>query len=169
MLHYPLRKIAALALLVTLSCSFTGVSVYQSNYSGTWVLNEGKSELGQMGRAAPSKIVIDQKTDAISITKTQMGMDGSPANTTEVLSDGKEVESSVFNGNAKRKATLKWAADGNTFTVKANTAISANGNTFDISSVESWSLGADGKTMTMSNAITTPQGEILLKCVYDKQ
>jgi hypothetical protein len=81
MLHYPLRKIAALALLITLGCSFTAVPVYQANYAGTWVLNEGKSELGQMGRAAPSKIVIAQTADAVTFTKTQAGADGSPATT----------------------------------------------------------------------------------------
>ena len=169
MLHYPLRKIAALVLLITLGCSFTGVSVYQANFSGTWVLNEGKSELGQMGRAAPSKIVIDQKTEGISFTKTQTGMDGAANTTTEVMSEGKESETTVYNGNGKKKSTLNWAGDGNTFSVKSNIAVSFNGQSFEITSNESWSLSADGKTLTLANAISTPQGDVSVKCVYDKQ
>ncbi len=35
MFHYPLKKIAALALLITLGCSFTGIAIYQADYSGT--------------------------------------------------------------------------------------------------------------------------------------
>jgi hypothetical protein len=169
MLHYPLRKIAALALLITLGFSFTGIPAYQANYAGTWVLNEGKSELGQMGRAAPGKIVITQTAETITFAKTQPGMDGSPATTTESLSDGKESQTTVFNGNGTKKSTLKWAADGNTFTVKSNISVSANGQSFEVTSNESWALGADGKTMTLTNVVNTPQGEITLKCVYDKQ
>lgn len=169
MFHYPLKKIAALALLITLGFSFTGIKVYQADFSGTWVLNEGKSELGQMGRAAPTKIVIEQKAEGTTFTKTQLGMDGAPATSTEMLSNGKESETSVFNGNGKKKSVMTWAADGNTFTVSSKIAISANGQSFDLSSNESWSLGADGKTIIMTNAITTPQGELTLKCVYDKQ
>ncbi len=96
-------------------------------------------------------------------------MDGSPSTTTELMSDGKESETTVFNGNGKKKSTLKWAPDGNSFTIKSTIAISANGQSFDLSTNESWSLGADGKTLLWTNAITTPQGDVIVKCVYDKQ
>jgi hypothetical protein len=144
--------------------------VYQANFSGTWSLNEGKSELGQFGaRAAASKIAIDQKTDAVTLAKTVAGLDGSPANTTETLTaDGKEYETTVY-GTAKKKSSLKWAADGNTFAIAHTTIFERNGQTFEIKGTETWSLGTDGKTLTIQNQMATPGGDITIKAVYDKQ
>lgn len=169
MLHHSFRKITSLAIVVTLACSFTVARVYQANFSGSWTLNEGKSELGQFGRASASKIVVDQKADNIVITRTSTGMDGAVSDATETMVEGKESESTVFNGAGKKKSVLKWADDKNTFLISSNIAIDRGGQSMEFKTGETWSLSADGKTLTLSNAISSPQGDITTKAVYDKQ
>jgi hypothetical protein len=53
--------------------------------------------------------------------------------------------------------------------ISSNIAFEMQGQTIDISSVENWSLSADGKTISVSSKINTPQGEIATKSVFDKQ
>ena len=167
---YPFKKTVSLLFLAAVLFSFRPVQVFQTDFTGTWKLNENKSELGQFGgRGVPSKIVIDQRADVISFTKTAMNFQGEESTSTEAMTfDGKESESMVF-GTSKKKSTLKWAADGKDMVISSNIAFDMNGQTFDISSVENWSLSADGKTITVSSKINTPQGEIATKSVFDKQ
>jgi hypothetical protein len=168
-MNQSLKKIASLLVLTTFLFAFTGSKPYQTNFSGTWTLNEGKSELGQFGaRGAASKIVIDQKADAITLTRTVQGFDGVVSDASETLTEGKESESTVFN-TAKRKSILKWAADGNTFTINATTVFERNGQSFELKGVETWGLSADGKTLTLQNSVSTAQGDFATKGVYDKK
>lgn len=162
----PFKKLTALLFASVLLFSFRPV---QTDFSGAWKLNESKSELGQFGaRGVANKIMIEQKTDVVSLAKTATNFQGEEATTTEVLSfDGKEAESLVF-GAAKRKAKLKWSSDGQNMLVSATIAFERQGQTLDISITETWSLSADGKTLTVASNMTTPQGEISTKAVYDK-
>lgn len=163
------NKFAFLSLVVVAAALFSFRVAAPVNFSGTWKLNEGKSELGQFGaRAAASKIVVDQKTESVSITTTATGFDGSEMTNTDVLSEGKEVEGTGF-GGAKRKSTLKWAADGQGFTINSNITFDQGGQSFEIQGKQVWSMNADGKNLTLSSTITTPQGEFSTKAVYDKQ
>jgi hypothetical protein len=163
------KKLLSLLVVSTLLFSFTK-PVFQTNFSGTWALNEGKSELGQFGaRGAANKIIVDQKDGAVTVTRNATGFTGEATSSTEALAtDGKEVETTVFNG-AKKKSSLKWAADGQTFTITYGILFEANGQSFELKGTETWSLGADGKSITLQNAMTTPQGDITTKAVYDKQ
>jgi hypothetical protein len=167
---YPFKKIASLLFLSVLLFAFRPVQILQTDFSGTWKLNENKSELGQFGaRGVPSKIVIEQKADGISLTKTATSFQGEESTGTELLSfDGKESES-LFLGTSKKKSALKWLADGKEMVISSNIAFEMQGQTIDISSVENWSLSADGKTISVSSKINTPQGEIATKSVFDKQ
>jgi len=167
---YSFKKITSLLFLSAALFSFRPAYVFQTDFTGTWKLNENKSELGQFGaRGVPSKIVIEQKTDAISFAKTATNFQGEESTNTETMTfDGKESESLLF-GTSKKKSILKWSADGNEMVISSNIAFEMQGQTFDISSVENWGLSADGKTITVSSKINTPQGEIATKSVFDKQ
>ena len=164
------KKMLLLCMVSAVLFSFSLPAKYQANFSGSWTLNEGKSDLGQFGaRGAASKIVIDQKTEDVTITRTSTGFQGETLNTTETLTaDGKPSES-TFLGSAKKKSTMKWAADGQSFTVSASISMERNGQSFDMTGSETWSLGADGKTFTLQNSLTTPQGEFKTTALYDKQ
>jgi hypothetical protein len=163
------NKFFSLLVISAFLFSFTK-PVYQANFSGSWTLNEGKSDLGQFGaRGVSSKIVVDQKADGVTTTRSSTNFQGEAVTTTETLTnDGKESESTVF-GAAKKKSTLKWAADGQTLTISYSIALDRGGQTMELKGSETWSLGADGKTLTMQTALSTPQGDISTKAVYDKQ
>lgn len=158
-----------LLLAPALFFSFTTIPV-KTNYSGSWTLNENKSELGDFGgRFAPRKIKVDQKDDAITIAKTAPSFNGGDATTTETLTfDGKTTETTVF-GNAIKKSTAKWSDDGQTLTVTYDIAFERNGETTEINGTEAWTLSNEGKSLTLQIASSSPQGEFSMKAVYDKE
>ncbi len=160
---FPVALIAAALLL-----SFT-TTADKANLAGSWKLNEGKSELGEFGRFATRKIKVEQKDDAITISKTSPSFNGGDdVTTTETLTyDGKTSESTVF-GNSKKKSTAKWSDDGKTLTVTFSIAFERNGQTFDVTGTETWSLTEEGKLFVV-NSSTSPQGERTTKAVYDKE
>lgn len=163
------RNWLALPMLAAM-VSFTTPKPAATDFSGNWKLNEGNSELGQFGtRGTPSKLEIKQTGNDVSITRHSTGFDGNEqTNTENFTADGKEV-SSTIGGAMQRKATMKWADDQKTFSVNFTLAIDRGGQSFNLDGKESWSLSADGKTLTMQNTVTTPQGEFSTKAVYDKQ
>jgi hypothetical protein len=146
----------------------------KANFAGNWTLNESKSELGEFGgRFAARKIKVDQKGDAITIAKTSPGFNGGEDVTrTETLTfDGKATESTNTGGfgNSKRKATLKWTPDERSFSIEYSTSFEGNDGPIEIKGVETWTLSADGKTLTSVTNSSSPQGEFTVKAAYDKQ
>lgn len=156
-------------LLIPVLLSFNGVA-YKANFAGNWTLNESKSELGEFGgRFSAKKIKVEQKDDAVTIAKTFPGFDGGEdRTTTEILSfDGKTLESTGF-FNSKKKSTIKWSDDGNSFTITYSIVFERDGQTTEINGTETWTLSDEGKTLTLQVASTSAQGEFKVKAAYDK-
>jgi hypothetical protein len=146
-------------------------AVVAANFSGDWTLNESKSNFGdtQFGRQGATSMKVTQAGADITIAKTGKSFDGESYNWEEKLAyNGKETETTIFNG-AKRKASVKWADDKNSFTVTSKTVIDRDGNTFEISSTEVWKLSADGKTLTVEVNSTSSFGTATRTLVYDKK
>jgi len=159
----------SLVLLVASAFLFSfAKQTYKTDFSGSWSLNEGKSELGDFGRFAAHKIKVEQKDDGVSISKTAISFNGDEVTSTETLTfDGKESESTVF-GNSKKKSTAKWSDDGNTLTISYSIAFERNGQTFDITGTETWTLSGEGKSLSLVTVSSSPQGDRTLKAMYDK-
>lgn len=166
--NIPVRLLLLL-LLPAFIISFTA-KPYKASYAGTWKLNDQKSELGEFGaRIAPKKIKVDQKDDAISFARTGTGFNGEEYTTNETITfDGKTAETTIFE-TSKKKSTIKWSEDGNTFVITYTLLWNFNGETTEINGTEAWSLSADGKTLTSQQNSTSPQGEFSMKAVYDKE
>jgi hypothetical protein len=163
------KKLLTLLVAPALLFSFTTHS-YKTNFSGSWALNESKSEFGEFGsRFAARKIKADQKDAAITISKTVATQDGSEVTNDETLTfDGKTIESTgLF--NSKRKSVMKWADDGQSFVINYTVAFERDGETTEVTGKEAWSLSADGKTLTVQVNSTSSFGEFASKAVYDKQ
>lgn len=163
-----MKKILLL-LLPVIAFAFT-MMPEKANFSGEWSLNENKSELGEFGgRFAARKIKVEQKEGSISISKTAPSFNGDEQTTTETFTfDGKETESTVF-GGAKKKSVLKWAADEQSFTVTYSIAFERDGQTFDIKGSDVWSLSDGGKTLSSVITSSSPQGEMVMKGIYEKK
>ncbi len=93
----------------------------RANFSGDWKLNESKSELNDFAGFVARSLKVEQKDNAITITRTTPGFNGGdPVTTTLTLSyDGKITESEGF-GGSKRKTTAKWSDD-NSALIVSNT------------------------------------------------
>ena len=163
------KKIIGLLIVPVILFSFAFLPD-KANFSGSWSLNEGKSDLGQRGRFAARSIKSEQKDDAITISKTSPGFNGgADVTTSETLSfDGKESETTAF-GNSKKKSILKWADDGQSFTITSTTLFERDGQTTEIKSTETWSLTDGGKALSITTVSSSPRGEFTTKGVYDKQ
>ena len=139
------------------------------NFSGDWKLNESKSELGQFANFATQSIKSQQSDSAINISRTAATFEGSMSTSTETLTfDGKECESSLF-GNSKKKATLKWAEDGQTFSITYTLNLDFNGQAMEVTGTETWTLSDGGKTLISINNSSSSFGDMVVKSVYEKQ
>jgi hypothetical protein len=163
-----IKKLLVLLIAPAFLFSFN-IKADRANFSGDWSLNESKSDLGQFANYAPRKIKIDQKDDAITISKTAPSFNGDDLTTTETLSfDGKETESTVF-GTSKRKASAKWSDDGQTLAITYDLMLDFNGQTTEIKGTETFTLTDGGKTLTSQNNSTSSFGDIAAKGVYEKK
>jgi hypothetical protein len=161
------KKLFALFIAPAFLLSFN-IKADRANFSGDWSLNEGKSDLGQFANYAPRKIKVEQKDDAITISKTAPSFNGDDVTITETLTfDGKETESTIF-GNSKRKASAKWSDDGQTLTISYNLMLDFNGQTNEIKGTETWTLADGGKTLLSQNNSSSSFGDIAAKGVYEK-
>ena len=164
------KKLLAAVIVSATLVSFS-TKADRANFSGTWALNEGKSDFGERGaRFATKTIKVEQKDDATTITRTTPSFQGGDdVTTTETLGfDGKEVQGTGFGGSA-RKAALKWATDGQSFSISSTTTGERNGQAFSFSAVETWTLGDGGKSLIVTTVRTTQQGEVTTKAAYDKK
>ena len=140
-----------------------------ADFNGEWSLNKDKSDLGQFGDFAPYTLKIEQKDDAITISRTSRGFDGNEVSVSETLTfDGKEIETTLF-GSSKKKASFKWNDDGNGFSEKYQLMLDFNGQMNEINGTESWALSEDGKTITLQNNSTSSFGDLSTKGIYEKK
>jgi hypothetical protein len=161
-----MKKFLLFLLAPVLLLSFT-VLTDHANFSGDWKLDEGKSDLGQFGgRFTPTAIKVDQKADAITISRTRPGFNGGEPTTTSLTYtfDGKETESTGF-GNSKMKSTAKWSDD-QTLVINATTNFERDGQTTQITSVETWTIKDGG--LSVVTVSTSPRGETTVKAMYGK-
>jgi hypothetical protein len=164
------KKLLAAVIISSTLVSFS-TKADHTNFSGSWTLNEGKSDFGERGaRFATKALKVEQKDDAITISRTTPSFQGGDdVTTTEILGfDGKEVQGTGFGGSV-RKSTLKWAADGQSLSISSTTTGERNGQSFTFSSTETWTLGDGGKSLTVTAVRSSQQGEVTTKAAYDKQ
>jgi hypothetical protein len=132
------------------------------NLSGTWKLNNSKSEFGPVS-APDSRIdTIEDNEPSIKITSVRTGgAMGNGTITTDLLTDGRETTSKIFGNDAK--TTAHW--EGDSLVVNVKTSMQGSDATFK----NVYTLGADGKSLTIASHVSGPMGEVDLKLVFDKQ
>jgi len=138
-----------------------------ADFSGSWTLNESKSELGQYGgRMSARKMTITMDANGLSAEKTVAGQDGETKRTDKLTFDGKVTESPFFGTNV-RKSTAKWSADGQALAVNWSAVFDGNGQQIEIKGDDTWKLG-EGGTLIIESTSTSSFGTIKTKLVYDK-
>jgi hypothetical protein len=96
-------------------------------------------------------------------------MNGDDFTSNETLTfDGKECQSNLF-GESKKIASLKWADDGQSFTITYKLMLDFNGQQTEVDGTEKWSMTDEGKTLVLENNSSSSFGDLSTKAVYEKQ
>ena len=140
------------------------------NYSGTWIFNEEKSEVGKNGTGnIPHEIAIDQDGDLLHVKKVLNQEWGEDQTTFEDIPlDGSEMKSEVF--NSPRISTTSWNEDSKSVKISSTMKFTRAGQTTERKSNEVWSLNEGSKFLKIvqtSNGFRG--GETTVTLIYGKQ
>lgn len=137
------------------------------NFSGNWTLNESKSNVGEGRFRMSPKMTVKQEGNSLVVDRVRSDRDGQERTMTdEYTLDGKQTVDESENRTVK--STAAWSADGNSLVIKSETTMSRQGQTFEMSGTETWSLSADGKILTVKSASSSQMGDRTVTLVYDK-
>ena len=129
------------------------------NFSGEWKMNAAKSSFS--GLPAPSAIVrkVTHAEPSLIIVEDQTSDLGTQTATRKYTTDGKETS---FEANgAEVKGSAVW--DGNAIVV--NSTVDAIGIRF----TDRMTMSEDGRTFTSVVRISSPQGELDITLVFERQ
>lgn len=166
--------IPVLIILFIFTLSFTPVHSMPSekkvNLTGTWILNEQKSDLGEYGRMmAAEKMIILQKGKNLRMERYSTAPTGESFNYTENYTlDGKEC-ANMMEPVWKKKSTVTWTDKKSSLTINSDMDLSFEGNEMNIKSVEILSLQDEGKSMVIKSTSSTDYGDMSITIVYDLQ
>jgi hypothetical protein len=138
----------------------SGQAQAKPNFSGEWKLNAAKSEFGPMPAPTSRTDKIEHADPNLKISTKQSGQNGDVSFDLKYSTDGESTNE--IRGNAV-KSTSKW--DGDTLVINSK----ANFGGADVTFLDKWMLSDDGKVLTISRHITSPQGELDMKMVLEKQ
>jgi hypothetical protein len=150
------------AALIVAALAGMALAADKPNFSGDWKMNAAKSNFGAIPAPATYTRKVTHMEPSITIENTQTGTAlGDQHDTRTYTTDGKEV-SYQANG-ADVKAAITW--DGNALLINSKASIQG----MDILIKDTITLADDGKTMTDAVHVASPQGDIDLALVFDKQ
>lgn len=157
------RIILSLALLLFVA----GYASAQTNFSGTWVLNESKSTFPdtQFRMASPA-FVITQDGSTFTIERTFRTRDGEERKMSEKYTlDGKESLNPFM--NTQKKSTAAWSADKMVLTVNSVMVFEFNGESNEVKQTDIYKL--NGNVLNLDTKSTSQMGELASALVYDKK
>lgn len=155
-------KSLRIALLAIAALAGFAQAADKPNFSGEWKLNAAKSDFGPIPAPATYTRKVTHAEPSLTIEDTQTGTPlGDQHDTRTYTTDGKEV-SYQANG-ADVKGALTWDGDA----LQINSKASVQGTEIVIK--DRITLGDGGKTLTDSAHVSTPQGELDIKLVFEKQ
>jgi len=138
------------------------------NFSGTWTLNESKSNLGEgRGFRSASQMTVTQEGNNLSAARVRTNRDGEATTTTEKYTlDGKESVNTA--GFGPSKTIVTWSADGKALNFAITRTFDRNGETIEMKSTEVWTL-TDAKTLSLLSTSVFQDTERKTTSVYDKK
>jgi hypothetical protein len=162
-----LFKVLSVTLILMLASPvFTNGQAGKTNFSGTWVLNQEKSTLGDNPRGG-GDFTAKQEGNLLTVERTFTNRDGqSMTSTMNYTLDGKESVNTSQRGDSKSVAS--WSSDGKTLTISSVRSFNMDGETRTMKSTEVWTL-TDQKTINIQSTMSTPNGERKMSLVYDKK
>lgn len=157
-----MKRVAVFIIFITLTFSGSAFALGKPDFSGTWILDMAKSDMGQgrPGTPAAKVTLVIKQTSAILATKRKVGERSETA--TEKLDGSESINKSPSGQDIK--STNRW--EGSTLVTKS---FMSTGQGI-VESTFFRSLSADGKVMTINTTMKTPNGNVKkMKLIYNKQ
>jgi hypothetical protein len=131
------------------------------NFSGTWKMNAEKTDYGKIPKPQNFERKIEQKDPELNVTATFTGPNGPITTSFKHFTDGRESVNTIRGSEIHTKAA--W--EGNTLVLNSVRKV----QNADVVTHEKWSLSEDGKELTVSSKTTSPNGDLIITMVMDKQ
>lgn len=132
------------------------------DFSGTWVLDLDKSDLGVKNMSADKQAQMKKVTIVIKQTASQLTIQLSTGDTAAYNLDGSPSSNALPDGT-KATTVTKWDGD----TLVSTTTYDIGGQSVETHDVRS--LDASGKIMTLQITRQMPSGEVKRSLTYNKQ
>ncbi len=152
-----MKKIAILLSALIL----TTVAFAQTDFSGSWKLNNSKSKLGERS-FAPKEVVITQNGNDLSIESHSVFQDREITRTNKYTLDGKECVNEGFR-ETEIKSTTVWSDDKKSLKILSKFAMQ-NGE-MNMTAV----YKIDGANLVIDSSSSSSRGDRSETQVYDKQ
>jgi hypothetical protein len=158
-----------LVIILLFAVSFLTAAGSKTDFSGTWTLNQEKTNLGEGGGwMLTTKMTVTQEANKLSVERLIKRRSGEESTVTEVYTlDGKECQNNQE--NRQKTSTVVWSADGKNLTVSSKSVFEREGNKMEMTSVEIWKYSDDGKTLLVDSTSQSPRGERKVVYVYEKK
>ena len=147
-----------------------GAVLAQANFAGTWVFDPKQSQ--GVPEGVGMTMVVKHTADRVEIETDITTPDGQQKVADLYILDGKETDYKppvMGPGTGKGRRTSTWRADRKGFDVTEKATIDGPDGPVTVSATRKWTLSADGKTLTMDVAMTTPEGERVSKRIFTKK
>ncbi len=155
------KTLALFAAIVLFSAPAWTAKDARPNFTGKWVLDPAKSNLGSVEGGISRTDIIEHKEPKLSQTITARVPQGEQSTAMTYTTDGKENTNTV--ANKPVKSTTRWEG------TRLVTRLKADLRGGSVESKEVWQLSADGKVLTITRDMTTPQSRATHKLVFNKQ
>ena len=132
------------------------------DFSGTWVLDLDKSELGVKNMPADKQAQLKKVTIVIEQTASQLTIKLSTGDTASYNLDGSPSSNALPDGT-KATTMTKWDGD----SLVSTTTYDIGGQNVETHDVRS--LDGSGKVMTLQITRQMPSGEMKKSLIYNKQ
>jgi hypothetical protein len=145
-------------------------STAKPDFSGNWILNHSKSNLGQLQRAlgnAEIILVIAHREPELKITRRASVGGREQVQILTYFSDGRGETNPRPIGGGEIKSKSKW--DKTKLVSTASTSVNTQrGETIYVDTSERRELSPDGALLTITTSISSPQGVQVVKQVYTR-
>ena len=149
----------SLAVMLSLLLLAVAQPATRPNFSGEWKMNAEKSNFGALPAPTVLTRSIVHAEPSLTIVEHQVGAMGEQKQTRKYVTDGTPI---TFDAQgAAVSSSAKWTEN----TLIVVSTVEAIGLTFN----DTMTLSPDGKTMTSVVHVASPQGDIDLTVVFEKQ
>jgi hypothetical protein len=133
-----------------------GTVAAQSDFSGVWTLDSGKS--ANVPPGLMQTMTVTQTGDRVEVeTKSKVGEDQERVGKDAYVLDGKETDFTMGRGAKNAKRVSKRTDDRNVFVVTEQAVLNApDGGETTFRGTRRWILSADGKTLTIEMVSENP-------------